>query len=363
MTELGAVVSAICLLASEAGTAAADGCGEASTKLAMQVLGFSSGYPSFAWAVSGTDAAKGEARAELHAVQARGKMVLNAIATEPSPADPQAILERLETERAKDLAALELAGDLGTELYKSGTALQTSFTISGKRYLVRLAVQGSAPDQDAELTLARPGGVPTIIGMYRGGFEYSLNSIRLSRSGAQLAVICKRTRRVAGGLQREHLVALVFPSDAAKPAPGGDAERRPGLPRFGDFPASETCSGRPAPVDLDSDRDARKFKTRLQEGARKGPDFAGCYTVVSWGCGTECESFVVIEARSGRVFSPPFSLGLGSWYRKDSALFVANPVDSDGAPPWAVSEFFVWTGQRLEPLLRSTVPMKREDLE
>ena len=46
-------------------------------------------------------------------------------------------------------------------------------------------------------------------------------------------------------------------------------------PRFEDYPVRERFTGRPAPVDLSSDPRARRYRTVLREGARKGPNFAG----------------------------------------------------------------------------------------
>jgi len=75
-------------------------------------------------------------------------------------------------------------------------------------------------------------------------------------------------------------------------------------PRFVDFPVREVYRGRLAPVVLDSKR-ARLFRTRLREDSRRGPNFAGRYTVVFWGCGTGCAQVAVVAARSGRVYWPP----------------------------------------------------------
>src|SRR5919112_705269 len=75
-------------------------------------------------------------------------------------------------------------------------------------------------------------------------------------------------------------------------------------PRFEDYPARGVYKGRPAPVRLDS-RQARMFRTRLREDSRSGPNFAGHYTVVIWGCGSGCAQMGVVDARTGRVFFPP----------------------------------------------------------
>ncbi len=53
-------------------------------------------------------------------------------------------------------------------------------------------------------------------------------------------------------------------------------------PKPADYPARDTYIGKPAPVISDSKR-ARLYRTVLREGAEKGPNFAGHYTVVAWG--------------------------------------------------------------------------------
>src|SRR5437763_667802 len=62
-------------------------------------------------------------------------------------------------------------------------------------------------------------------------------------------------------------------------------------------------------------------------GASKGPNFAGHYTAVTWGWGTECQTLAIVDARTGRVYFAPSPLRLGAEYRRDSSL-IANPPRS-----------------------------------
>jgi hypothetical protein len=45
----------------------------------------------------------------------------------------------------------------------------------------------------------------------------------------------------------------------------------------------------------------------------EGPNFAGHYTVTHWGCGSNCWSIAIIDARNGNVYFPRGlpSLGVG----------------------------------------------------
>src|ERR1051325_6544677 len=47
------------------------------------------------------------------------------------------------------------------------------------------------------------------------------------------------------------------------------------------------------------------FRTRLSEDSRSGPNFAGRYAVVVWGCGTGCAQMGVVDSKTGRVYFPP----------------------------------------------------------
>ena len=75
------------------------------------------------------------------------------------------------------------------------------------------------------------------------------------------------------------------------------------LPRFEDFSVLERFEGVPAQVDFSTNPDMLRFVTRITEGAKEGPNFAGHYTLISWGCGTECQSGVVVDAQTGAIYS------------------------------------------------------------
>jgi hypothetical protein len=49
----------------------------------------------------------------------------------------------------------------------------------------------------------------------------------------------------------------------------------------------------------------RLYKTVIRREAASGPNFAGHYTVIQWGCGTECIRAVIVDAITGNVLLPP----------------------------------------------------------
>ncbi|MBZ1348603.1 MAG: hypothetical protein KYQ20_02515, partial [Candidatus Nealsonbacteria bacterium] len=97
------------------------------------------------------------------------------------------------------------------------------------------------------------------------------------------------------------------------------------LPRFEDFLVLERFEGAPAPVDLLSHPKAMRFRTVLREGAKKGPNFAGHYTIVTWGCSTACAVIAVVNAKTGAVYFGPIA-NAGTEFRIDSNLFIKNPI-------------------------------------
>lgn len=161
--------------------------------------------------------------------------------------------------------------------------------------------------------------------------------------------------------------ATLAPADAVRSAGGDTLPPRPDrarIPasRWEDFPATESFSGAPAPVDLGSQPWAREFRTVLRTGAAAGPNFAGAYTVVLWGCGTQCQRWAVVDARSGRVHGHPFDAELRVEFRRDSRLVVVNPLHAGETPaPWRPPPaYYAWDGREMvrAPLLPAPPPAR-----
>jgi hypothetical protein len=103
-------------------------------------------------------------------------------------------------------------------------------------------------------------------------------------------------------------------------------------PRFQDFPVIDRFSGKPPPPKILTPR-ARLFKTMIREGAKEGPNFSGHYTLVTWGCGSDCISFAIVDFKTGLVFFNPQVLtvirhisqeGEQLEFRRDSRLLVVE---------------------------------------
>lgn len=122
------------------------------------------------------------------------------------------------------------------------------------------------------------------------------------------------------------------------------------LPTFGDYTVVNLYKGIPAKIDLTSNRHAKEFRTVLREGAKKGSNFAGHYTLVEWGCGSSCQSHAIIDTKNGKVFFPDKLLTTaGVDFKLSSSLIITDPVDrlSVDLPPISYSYYYNWDGKKL----------------
>jgi ankyrin repeat protein len=126
----------------------------------------------------------------------------------------------------------------------------------------------------------------------------------------------------------------------ARPEPTAWWELR--QPQFEDFSVSAVYKGPHAPLDLSSNPEAQTYRTRLREGAKKPPNFAGHYVMVEWGCGTECTVYMMVDVKNGRVFDAPLAL-MGGAFQLNSSLFMANADTNDA---FYASRFFLWNNGR-----------------
>src|SRR5262249_22084781 len=114
---------------------------------------------------------------------------------------------------------------------------------------------------------------------------------------------------------------------------------------------SVVFESKPAPVDFRGNSAAYRFRTVIRNGAYAGPNFADHFTVVSWGCGSGCQSHAIVDARTGYVFMLPMITGYGVSYRRDSRLLVMDPaercLDPNVIGP-TDSIWYVWTGRKLQ---------------
>jgi len=116
------------------------------------------------------------------------------------------------------------------------------------------------------------------------------------------------------------LIVLVWVGLGVQSAVG--QERKP---EFRDYSMVSRFRGVAAQVIISSQSGARYYRTRLREGARKGPNFAGHFTIVTWGCGSDCYDIAVVDARTGRVWFAPFTGSVGVVFKLASSLLIVDP--------------------------------------
>ncbi len=99
---------------------------------------------------------------------------------------------------------------------------------------------------------------------------------------------------------------------------------------FGDFKVTNIDNKRKAKLDLSSNISASNFRTRLMEAYEADTsNFSGHYTFVHWGCGSTCQSSLLIDRQTGKIYDSP-GASLGYEYHVESRMLLANPPDTSG---------------------------------
>src|SRR5215469_10341966 len=125
----------------------------------------------------------------------------------------------------------------------------------------------------------------------------------------------------------------------------GQSPKPPSYP-FDRYPAGKVYKRRPAPAKLVTP-DQREYRTVLRNGAKKGPNFAGHFTVVEWGCSSNCIAIAVVDAVTGTVYDQDMpqmnESGIcGPIFKVTSTLFVVetSPIPNGDCEP----ELYRWEG-------------------
>jgi hypothetical protein len=164
-----------------------------------------------------------------------------------------------------------------------------------------------------------------------------------------------------GALVAITLGLVVVATVAGAADPGRDSAPR--VPRFADYPAGAVFRGTPAAPDFKRRPDAERFGSVLREGARRGPNFAGHLRVVEWSCGASCQSWMIVDARTGRIYDSPEPAVFGLDFQLTSRLLVVNTLARFRAtdPPAGVptTKYYVWRDGRFELVQTRLAPRSR----
>lgn len=90
----------------------------------------------------------------------------------------------------------------------------------------------------------------------------------------------------------------------------------------------EKFEGTPKAVDFATLPEAKTFYTMITKAVASGSNFAGHFTLASWGCGTDCFGYAIVDTKTGEIIT--YSGANGSYhlrsYSLDSRILVLNPV-------------------------------------
>jgi len=88
-----------------------------------------------------------------------------------------------------------------------------------------------------------------------------------------------------------------------------------------------------------------KLQGVIKKGTKKEVNFCGKFIIIQWGCGTECQTGVIINALTGKIVTLPTS-EWGVEYRKNSRLLIINPPSKTGIvsmrPMYSYPAYYFW---------------------
>ncbi len=109
------------------------------------------------------------------------------------------------------------------------------------------------------------------------------------------------------------------------------------FPEFAQFAVGERFRGKVHALVLKT-HSARRFRTVIREAMAGGVNFAGHYVLASWGCGTGCIQFAVVDAITGEVYAPPFDAA----YFHYSLSIAKRWPDFDAEGKWWCEQYADW---------------------
>ena len=127
-------------------------------------------------------------------------------------------------------------------------------------------------------------------------------------------------------------------------------------PIFSDYKVSPISLTKYPKIDLKSNPLGTEYKTYIIATDAKKPNFAGKYSIVTWGCGTACQSGVIIDRESGKILSQlPITLEGGFDSNIDSNLVIFNPfnielADKQKTSSPTISHYYTWDGKAFQSI-------------
>ena len=132
-------------------------------------------------------------------------------------------------------------------------------------------------------------------------------------------------------------------------------------PKFAEYPA-KVEKQRIHSINFKKDPTFSDYKTRISRALREGVNFAGRYILTGWGCGTGCTNALIIDARTGKIFTPAELSNVDATYgdeysevqlefRKNSRLLIIHgrpgTDDENAKLPPPGDHYYEWKDGRL----------------
>lgn len=128
----------------------------------------------------------------------------------------------------------------------------------------------------------------------------------------------------------------------------GILSHRKSPPGFQEFPVSDIYVDKSVPANMEELEHKELYRLHMTDDLIYTPSFAGHYAVVNIPCGTMCMTFLIIDCKTGKVYTPRLNVETGEDYRIDSKLFITNPsknmaaIYRDGKPSWLKTNYYIW---------------------
>lgn len=159
---------------------------------------------------------------------------------------------------------------------------------------------------------------------------------------------------------------LINRSEQLGKVPAPASPKTPEL-KFANFQPEGYHSGKPVLPDFKGEAEwARNFRTRIRDGVKEGPNFAGRFTIVEIGCGTSCRFGFLVDASNGNVLELPLggeeNYQLEITYTVESKLLKAVWMDTENNNyDTCVRQDYVLDGRQLKLLGESRYTIKEFD--
>ncbi|MFZ6773399.1 hypothetical protein ACO0LB_11855 [Undibacterium sp. SXout7W] len=131
-------------------------------------------------------------------------------------------------------------------------------------------------------------------------------------------------------------------------------------PKFESYVVTEIFQGKPALPKTSTSPAFKNMRTKIREGAKTGPNFAGHYTLIFVGCGAGAICLpAIVDAKTGNVYSSDFINSIENFniapdienhiveYRKDSSLLRVIGSINENTELRGVS-YFVWENNKFK---------------